>query len=82
MARLTISLSEDRHRALRETAARTGKSIGLIIDESLELAGIKTREAALAIVAQARQSAALSESEAVRVALREVRSVRRMNAAK
>ncbi len=40
MPRLTITLSEDRHRALMEAAARRRKSIAASIEESLEFYGI------------------------------------------
>jgi hypothetical protein len=42
MARLTITLSDSRYRALKETAARRGKTIGATIEECLDRAGIKT----------------------------------------
>lgn len=40
MGRLTITLDDDLHRALKETADRQERSIGSIIDESLRLHGI------------------------------------------
>ena len=39
MARLTISLADRTHRALREAAARQNRSMASIIEESLELRG-------------------------------------------
>ena len=42
MARLTITLDDNLHRAIKETAARQGRSIGQIIAESLQLRGIKS----------------------------------------
>ena len=53
MPRMTITLSEERQRALKEAAARRKKSIGQLIDESLEFYGIKTSESAAALVAAA-----------------------------
>ena len=41
MSRLTISISEARYRALKEASARRNKTIGQLIEESLELYGIK-----------------------------------------
>ena len=41
MARLTITLSDERHRALREAAVQRGKTIGQLIEESLDHYGIK-----------------------------------------
>jgi hypothetical protein len=77
MARLTITLSDERHRALREAAAKRGKTIGQLIEESLEFYGIKTERSAEALVAKARAHAALSEAEALRLAVAETRAARR-----
>lgn len=46
MSRLTIALSEDRYRAVKEAAAQRGKTIGQLIDESLDFYGIKSRDLA------------------------------------
>ena len=51
MSRVTITLSDERHRALEEAAARRNTSIGRIIEESLESCGIKASESASALVA-------------------------------
>ncbi len=48
MARITITLSDEKHRAIKEAAARQGKTIGEIIDESLDFYGIKTAKSAAA----------------------------------
>ena len=56
MPRMTITLSEQRQKAVKETAARRGVSITELIDESLELAGVRTQEDAAHIVAHARAS--------------------------
>lgn len=77
MARLTITLSDERHRALREASASRGKTIGQLIEESLEYYGIKTVRSAERLVAKARARAALSEAEALRVAVAETRAARR-----
>ncbi len=76
MARLTITLSEERHRALKEAAARTHKSLGQIIEESLKFCGIKTTASAQKLVEQARQRSALTPAEAEKLALRETRAQR------
>lgn len=47
-------MSDERHRALREAAAKRGKTIGQLIEESLELYGIKTERSAEAPLAKAR----------------------------
>ena len=44
MSRLTITLSEERHRALKEAAARRDTSMSRIIEESLEFYGVKAKE--------------------------------------
>lgn len=76
MSRLTITLPDERHAALKAEAAITGKTIGQIIDESLELAGVKSEDEALAILRKARRNAGLSEDEAMALALHEVAEYR------
>ncbi len=76
MPRLTITLSEERHRAVREAAARRGTTITAIIDESLQLAGVRTRESAEQIVARARANSGLTDAEAARLATRETAAAR------
>ena len=41
MSRLTISLSDEMHQALKESSARTGRTIGNLIEEGLRLRGIR-----------------------------------------
>jgi hypothetical protein len=77
MARLTITLSDERHRALREAAASRRKTIRQLIEESLEFYGIKTVRNAEKLVAKARARASLSEAEALRLAVAETRAARR-----
>jgi hypothetical protein len=77
MARLTITLSEERHLALREAAAKRRKTIGQLIEESLEFYGIKTTRSAEQLVAKARARASLGEADALRLAVAETRAVRR-----
>ena len=76
MTRLTITISDERHQALKEAAARRGKTIGEIVEQSLESYGIKTTESAARIVAEARRRAGLSESTATAVAAEETRAER------
>ncbi len=76
MARITITLSDEKHRAIKEAAARQGKTIGEIIDESLDFYGIKTAKSAAALVAKARQNAGLTEDEARKLAVEETRAER------
>ena len=77
MSRLTISLPDDLHRALKETAARRNVAIGELIAESLDFYGIKTTESARSLVARVREASSLTESEALRLANDEVRASRR-----
>ena len=73
MPRLTISLTDRTHRALKEAAVRQGRSMGALIEESLELRGILPSDSAQEIVARARSSAGLSDEEAMAIAVRETR---------
>lgn len=77
MSRLTITLSEARYRALKEASAQRNKTIGQLIDESLEFYGIKSRNEAMDLVRRARARAKLTESEALAVAQEGVKAVRR-----
>ncbi len=77
MARLTITLSDDRHRALKEAAARQGRTIGELIEDSLDRAGIKTVDEASALVARARQASQLGVDEALDLGVEATRDVRR-----
>ena len=76
MARITITLSDEKHRAIKEAAARQGKTIGEIIDESLDFYGIKTAKSAAALVVKARQKAGLTEDEALKLAVEETQAER------
>ena len=71
MVRLTISLAERTHRALKEAAARQNRSMAAIIEESLRLRGIQPVESAQELVARARQNANLDAEEAMALALEE-----------
>ena len=73
MPRLTISLTDRTHRALKEAAARQGRSMGSLIEESLQLRGILPSDTAQEIVARARSSAGLGNEEAMAIAVRETR---------
>ncbi len=75
--RLTISLSAERYRALKEASARQGKTIRQIIEESLEANGIKSQREATELLERARKRAGLSDAAAMKLALRETRAVRR-----
>ncbi len=76
MSRLTITLNDQLHQALKETAARQRRSIGSIIEESLHLRGIRTYESAQEIVRRARESSGLNSDEALQLAVKETRQQR------
>jgi predicted DNA-binding ribbon-helix-helix protein len=77
MSRLTITLSEARYRALKEASAQRDKTIGQLIDESLEFYGIKSREDARNLVRRARVRSKLNEDQALAVAEEHIKAVRR-----
>lgn len=77
MSRLTITLDDALHRALKETAARQGRSITSIIEESLRLRGIRPQADARALVARARERARLGADEAMELAVKETRAARK-----
>jgi len=77
MSRLTITLSDRRHRALKEAAARRGKTIGTLVEESLDAYGIKTAGEAAELVTRAREQAKMSETSAMKLALEETKAHRR-----
>ena len=76
MSRLTITLDDSLHQALKQAAARQGRSIGKIIEEGLLLRGIKPIESARQLVNRARRQAGLSDDEAMQLALDETRAAR------
>ena len=76
MSRLTITLDDELHHALKETAARQGRSINAIIEESLRFRGIRDRASARTLVGRARQNAGMSDQEAVDLAVSETRQGR------
>jgi predicted DNA-binding ribbon-helix-helix protein len=76
MSRLTITLPEARYRALKEAAAQRSKTIGQLIDESLDFYGIKSHTQALDLVRQARAHSQLSETQAMALALEEGHAAR------
>ena len=76
MPRLTISLSDRAHRALREAAFRKNRSMDSIIEESLERRGIDLHDTAREIVAKARAKSGLRADEAMALAVEETRRFR------
>ena len=76
MSRLTITLDDALHQALKETATRQGHPIEKIIEEGLLLRGIKPFEGARDLVAKARKHAKISEEDALAVGVAETRLAR------
>jgi hypothetical protein len=66
-------LDDALHQALKEAAARQGRSIGKIIEEGLLLRGIKPMTSARDLVARARQQAGMDEADAIALAVEETR---------
>lgn len=77
MSRLTITLDDELHRSLKEAAARQGRTIGSIIEESLRLRGIRSTASARELLNKARGEAGLSEDEALAIALEETGQLRK-----
>ena len=77
MSRLTITLSDARFRALKEASAQRDKTIGQLIEESLEFYGIKSRADARALVLRARGHSGLTEAQALALATKEVKAARK-----
>lgn len=76
MARLTITLDDNLHQALKEASARQGRTIGTIIEESLQLRGIKPMANARELVARSQRASYVSESDALDLAVAETRAHR------
>ena len=74
--RFTITLSEQCHRALKESSTERSKSISQLIEESLEFFGVKTRAQASQLVKHARTHSGMNDDAAQALANREVRAVR------
>jgi hypothetical protein len=77
MSRLTITLTEARYKALKEAAVQRDKTIGQLIDESLDFYGIKSRADARDLVRRARTRSKLPDDQALAVAQGHVVAVRR-----
>ena len=76
MVRLTISLTDRTHRALKETSARQNRSMASIIEESLQARGIQPLATAREIVARARANSPMDAERATALALEETREFR------
>ncbi len=76
MPRTTITLSDERYKALKEVAARRGQTITEVVDQALELAGVNTLTSVRDMLAQAGARAGLSDEQAMELALRETAALR------
>lgn len=76
MPRLTISLADRTHQALKETAARQNRSRGSIIEESLKLRGIRPYDTTREIIAKARAKSRLNADDAMGLAVKETQRFR------
>ena len=76
MPRVTINLSDRTYRALKEAAARQSRSMGSIIEESLERRGIDLHDTSREMVARARARSVMSADEAMALAVVETRRFR------
>ena len=76
MPRTTITLSDERYRALKQVAARRGQTITEVVDRALELAGVNTVESVQEMLAAASRRAGLTDEEAMEIALRETAAAR------
>ena len=74
--RTTITLSDERYRALKKVAASRGLTMTEIVDQALELAGVNTARSVREMLAEAGRRAGLSDQEAMALALRETASER------
>ncbi len=86
MARLTITLSDERHRQLKMRAAYENTTIGTLIEEALRDAEHQQRRNALEMLEKARRNAAratagMSDEDIEQWAVREVRTYRNEQAA-
>jgi predicted DNA-binding ribbon-helix-helix protein len=79
--RTTITLSDERYRALKQAAARRGLTITEVVDQALELAGVNTRESVMQMLAEAGRRSGLTEEQAMRLAVEETRAERAERAA-
>jgi len=77
MSRVTISMSKELHRALKEAAARRGKTVGQLVEESLEACGIKPESEIDALLERVRAHSELTEEQAVSLGVEQTRAERR-----
>lgn len=76
MGRLTISLPDELHRALKQAAASRQRTIGELVAESLEFYGIKSEVSAQELLERARMRSRLPEADALELAVEATRDER------
>jgi predicted transcriptional regulator len=76
MARLTVTLDDAVHQAVKEAAARRRRTDGELIDKSLRCYGIKRQEDFEQLVVAARERSGLAGDEAMELAVRETTTAR------
>lgn len=76
MGRLTISLPDELHRALKQAAASRQRTIGELVAESLEFYGIKSEVSAQELLERARMRGGLPEADALELAVEATRDER------
>lgn len=76
MSRITISITGERHKALKAAAARRGKTIGELVEEGLEAVGVKPENTVAQLLAKARARSRLSPAAAEKLAVEETRKSR------
>ena len=77
MARITVTLPDELHRALKQVAVKRGRTIGSLVAESLQFYGIKSIKSAQELVSRARAAGGLEEGTALELAVEETRAQRR-----
>ncbi|MGH8162217.1 MAG: CopG family transcriptional regulator [Gammaproteobacteria bacterium] len=76
MSQLTVNIAPERHKALKAAAALRGKTIGELVEESLDAAGTKPERTVDELLAKARARSRLSAGEAEALAVEETRKAR------
>ncbi|MGH8278909.1 MAG: CopG family transcriptional regulator [Gammaproteobacteria bacterium] len=76
MSRITISITDERHKALKAAAARRGRTIGELVEEGLDAVGIKPENTVAELLAKARARSRLSAAAAEKLAVEETRKAR------
>ena len=71
MVRMTITFSDERHQALKQAARRRNTTMRQIVEESIDAYCTKIACQSAALVAAARERSALSDEDALALAIEE-----------